>query len=95
MNLYFKILEKINLVLQKVKEFFRNQQTPGGSSTGETAAIKVLYGNSNFIRDLKQVMPDLDDLNDFGGDSPQKVKYQKIMKDVVESNVVIIPFFPD
>ena len=24
-NLYFKILEKINLVLQKVKEFFRNQ----------------------------------------------------------------------
>lgn len=55
-NLYFKILEKINFVLQKVQEFFKTQgQTPGGRGTISEAvtAEKVLYCNSNFVRKLR------------------------------------------
>ena len=60
-------------------------------------AEKVLYCNSNFVRKLRQINPE-----DFDSDgarsnnsSPTKAEYTKIMTSINESDVVLIPFFPD
>lgn len=98
--MYFKILEKINFVLQKVHEFFKNQgTTPGARGTvSETVpAEKVLYCSSGFVRKLRAINPE-----DFDSDGclsattdPNKQDYAKIMTSINESDVVLIPFFPE
>lgn len=64
-NVYFKILEKINLVLLKANDFLKAQQTAGENSEiiEALATQKVLFCNSNFIRELKNCTPvDYDEL---------------------------------
>ena len=54
-----------------------------------------MYCNTNFIRDLKNCQPtDYDSLRS-GPETDQKRKYEKIMKDFAEHEIVLIPFYPD
>lgn len=100
-NLYFKVLEKINFVLQKVQEFFKNQgTTPGGRGTIGSEAVtaeKVLYGNSNFVKKLRSI-----NAEDFDSDGQltnvstnQKAETTKVLTSINDSDVVLIPFFPE
>lgn len=50
-NLYFKILEKINFVLLQVQNYLKTE-TPGGPNDSQ-ATDKVRYCGSNFIRKLR------------------------------------------
>lgn len=51
-NLYFKILEKINFVLLQVAQFLKSE-TPGRPEDEIITADKVMYCNTNFIRRLR------------------------------------------
>ena len=57
-NIYFKILEKINLVLLKANDYLKAQSTAGAIGNIESLATqKVLYCNTNFIRELFNCTP--------------------------------------
>lgn len=55
-NVYFKILEKINLVLLKANDFIKTQQIQD-SIPQLIRTQKVLYANTNFLRDLMNYTP--------------------------------------
>ena len=96
-NVYFKILEKINLVLLKANEFLKMQSTSGGENDQIEAlgTQKVLFCNTSFMRDLKTCAPvDYDALR-AGPETDQRRKYEKIIKDITDNEVVLIPFFPE
>lgn len=55
-NLYFKILEKINFMMQQVQTFMKSEksETLGRPSINDfPCAEKVMYCNSSFIRKLR------------------------------------------
>lgn len=58
---------------------------------------KVLYCNTNFIRDLRNCAPD--DYAQLRMQSPktdkQRAKYEKILNDINDNDVVLIPFYPE
>jgi len=60
-------------------------------------AEKVLYCSSNFVRRLRQINPE--DFDSDGAKSsttdPAKQDYSKIMTSISDSDVVLIPFFPE
>ena len=60
-NVYFKVLQKVNLVLHRANDYLKMQATAGANSNPneitELATKKVLYCNTNFIRDLKNCAP--------------------------------------
>lgn len=57
---------------------------------------KVLFCNTNFIRDLKACAPiETDDFEEEHADLESQRKYEKIIKDIVESDVVLIPYYPE
>ena len=58
-NVYFKVLQKVNLVLHRANDYLKMQSTAGGNANEitELATKKVLYCNTNFIRDLKNCAP--------------------------------------
>ena len=97
-NVYFKTLEKINLLLLRANEYIKQQKT--GVTTPQVQldlvkTKKVLYCNSNFLRELKNCQP-----NDYEKmmnepETDQKRKYEKILKDITDNDVVLIPFFPE
>ena len=93
-NVYFKVLEKINMVLLRSNDFLKQQQNAQASNL-TVATQKVLFCNSNFIRDLKNCAPaDYEALMD-GPETDQKRRYQKIIKDITDNEVVLIPFYPE
>lgn len=96
-NVYFKILEKINLVLLRANDFLKMQLTSGTVQSPITAmaAQKVLFCNTNFIRDVKNCAPQDYDLLKNGPETDQKRKYEKIIKDITDNDVVLIPFYPE
>lgn len=54
-NLYFKILEKINFVLLQVQSFLKTNETPGRPSESLTQQTdKVMYCNSKFVQKFRQ-----------------------------------------
>lgn len=56
---------------------------------------KVLFCNTNFIREFKSCVPtDYDALME-GPETDQKRKFTKMMKDISENEVVLIPFYPE
>jgi len=96
-NVYYKILEKINLVLLKANDFLKVQQhTTGEQAQMHTLATqKVLFSNTNFIRDLIKCAPqDFEALHN-GPETDQKRKYEKIIKDITDNEVVLIPYYPE
>ena len=88
-------------MLQKVQEFFKTQgTTPGGRGTigsEAVAAEKVLYGNANFVKKLRAI--NTEDFDSDGGMSNvsgnQKAETTKVLTSINESDVVLIPFFPE
>ena len=56
---------------------------------------KVLFCNTNFIRDVKNCAPHDYDMLKNGPETEQKRKYEKIIKDITENDVVLIPFYPE
>ena len=61
-NVYFKVLQKVNLVLHRANDYLKMQATAGANQANppevsELATKKVLYCNTNFIRDLKNCAP--------------------------------------
>lgn len=53
-NVYYKILQKVNLVLLRANEYIRQQQASGlGAQMVPLETQKVLYCNTNFLRELK------------------------------------------
>ena len=55
----------------------------------------MLFANTNFLRDLKNCAPNDYDLLKDGPETDQKRKYEKIIKDITDHEVVLIPFFPE
>ena len=83
-----------------MQEFFKTQgATPGqrGTISEAVTAEKVLYCSSSFVRKLRQISPE--DFDSDGGLSnttaPDKQDYNKMMTSISESDVVLIPFFPE
>lgn len=97
-NVYFKILEKINMVLLRAQDFLRSIVTKDANTTPqdfEVATQTVLYCNTSFIRDFKNCVPnDYESLMN-GPETDQKRRFAKILKDVAEHDVVLIPFYPE
>ena len=97
-NVYFKILSKINLVLLRAQDFLRSQITKDATTTGDAEPVvtqKVLYCNTSFIREFKNCVPhDYDDLMN-GPETDQKRRFTKILKDITDNEVVLIPFYPE
>lgn len=92
-NLYFKILEKINFVLLQVTNFLKTE-TPGGPEEDMIKADKVMYCSSNFIRKLRDCKigsldATLNETNMQGGE------YNEMIKDIANHDTILIPFFPD
>ena len=96
-NVYFKILEKVNLVLLRANEYIKQQQANGTmqEQMPQLDTQKVLFCNTNFIRELKNCQPDDYELLMNGPDIDQKRKYEKILKDIHANEVVLIPFYPE
>ena len=90
-NVYMKILEKINLVLLKANDFLRNQNF----DTQQLETQKVLFCNTNFIRELTNCAPEDYDALMAGADTTQKKRYEKIIKDITENDIVLIPYYPE
>jgi len=55
----------------------------------------VLYCNTNFLREIKNCAPNDYDLLKDGPETDQKRKYEKIIKDITDHEIVLIPFYPD
>ena len=56
---------------------------------------KVLFCNTGFIREFKNCVPvDYDSLMN-GPETDQKRRFTKILKDIAENDVVLIPFYPE
>jgi len=55
----------------------------------------VLLSNTNFIRDLIKCSPqDFEALHNWP-EMDQKRKYEKIIKDITDNEVVLIPYYPE
>ena len=96
-NVYFKILEKINLVLLKANDFLKVQQhtTDAQQEIHTLATQKVLYGNTNFLREIMNCQPTDYDAMKNGPETDRKRRYEKIIKDICENEVVLIPYYPE
>jgi hypothetical protein len=95
-NLYFKILEKINFVLLQVQDFLQ-KGTPGRPTATEVpSAEKVLFCNSNFIRKLRaSSAKNLDNTISGIGDSQAQTDFDEMISWVKLHDVTLIPFFPE
>jgi hypothetical protein len=88
-NLYFKIMEKINFVLLQVQSFMKTE-TPGGDAP---TTDKVLYCNSNFIRKLRDCQKK--SLDNTLNDTKVQNDYNEMIQDLIDNDTILIPFFPD
>ena len=65
-NVYFKILEKINGVLLRGQDYIRQQMTKDANNITQDMEVvtqKVLFCNTSFIREFKNCVPqDYDNL---------------------------------
>ncbi len=55
---------------------------------------KVLYCNSSFIRDLQSCAPSEYEPNKKGSLTAMQRKYDRILKSVIENDIVLIPYYP-
>jgi len=56
----------------------------------------VLYCNTNFLRELMNCAPnDSDSFLNGGPETDQQRKYHKIIKDICDNEVVLIPYYPE
>ena len=94
-NLYFKVLEKINFVLIQVQNFLKNDTTPGRpSETAIPTTEKVLYCNSNFIKKLREAHKKSLD-NTMSKLNEQDTEFSSMIQWIVDHDNIIIPFFSD
>ena len=86
------------MVLLRAQDFLRSIVTKDANTTPqdfEVATQTVLYCNTSFIRDFKNCVPnDYESLMN-GPETDQKRRFSKILKDVAEHDVVLIPFYPE
>ena len=104
-NVYFKILEKINFFLLKASDYIKSQSNNSASAAQSLApqvallkkVSKVLYCNTNFIRDLRLCSPE--NYEQLRLETPktnaQRAKYEKILNDINDHDLVLIPFYPE
>ena len=55
----------------------------------------MLYCNTNFIRELINCAPTDYDALRRGPETDQKRKYEKIIRDITDNEVVLIPYYPE
>ena len=84
-------------MLLRGADYLRSQMTKDASVTQDMEVVtqKVLFCNTSFIREFKNCVPnDYDSLMN-GPETDQKRRFNKIMKDISENEVVLIPFYPE
>ena len=86
------------MVLLRAQDFLRSQISKDTNTTPaelELHTQSVLYCNTSFIREFKNCVPnDYESLMN-GPETDQKRRFNKILKDVAEHDVVLIPFYPE
>ena len=59
------------------------------------APQKVLYGTTNFLSELNNCTPSDYDVMRNGPETDKKRMFEKMNKEICESDVVLIPYYPD
>ena len=93
-NLYFKILEKINFVLLQVQSFLKTNETPGRpSETAIPTTDKVMYCSSNFIQKFRKSQ--LKSLDNTMNETKVQNEFTEMIQDLIDHDTILIPFYPD
>ena len=84
-------------MLLKANDYFKAQQTatPEATAMQALATQKVLYTNTKFLQELIKYAPaDYEEMTT-GAATDERRKYERMVQDVCQHDVVLIPYFPE
>lgn len=99
-NMYFKILEKMNLVMLSMENYQRQQQqetTPTGDGISSKTyynplTMKIQYLTTDFVRKL---ILEQEAIENYSGSKPQLKDIEQVLSQYFSHDLVLLPFFFD